>query len=177
MPDHNAYQQAVSDRFGLMPNCFRPAPETAALAEGLWQFAKEIYLDNPVPSLFKERLFVYLSRFCEVRYCVTRHCGFFMGLGHSSGDPLAPVETVAQAIKLLTRPTPWQRYCGQTGAARDHPVGRAAPIPEPQNLSRTAHRHPLRRHWLPLRIPTERQPMQSPVERSPPTQWPTSNQE
>jgi hypothetical protein len=38
------------------------------------------------------------------------YCGFLlMGLGHSSGDPLAPVETVAQAIKLLTRPTPWQR--------------------------------------------------------------------
>jgi len=106
MPDHNAYQQAVSDRFGLMPNCFRPAPETAELAEGLWHFAKEIHLDNPVPLLFKERLFVYLSRYCEVRYCVTRHCGFLMGLGHSSGDPLAPVETVAQAIKLLTRPTP-----------------------------------------------------------------------
>ena len=38
------------------------------------------------------------------------YCGFLMGLGHSSGDlPLTPVETVAQAIKLLTRPTPWQR--------------------------------------------------------------------
>ena len=32
-----------------------------------------------------------------------------------------------------------------------------------------------RRHRLPLRIPEERQPMQSPVERSPPTQWPTSD--
>ena len=46
MPDHNAYQQAVSDRFGFMPNCFRPAPETAELAEGLWHFAKEIYLES-----------------------------------------------------------------------------------------------------------------------------------
>jgi hypothetical protein len=29
-------------------------------------------VDNPIPSLFKERLFVYLSRFCEVRYCFHR---------------------------------------------------------------------------------------------------------
>jgi hypothetical protein len=91
MPDHNAYQEAVSDRFGLVPNCFRPAPETAELAEGLWHFAQEIYLDNRIPSLLKERLFVSLSRFCEARHCMTRHCGFLMWLGHSSGDPSAPV--------------------------------------------------------------------------------------
>lgn len=66
-------------------------------------------LDSPIPSLFKERLFVYLSRFCEVRYCITRHCGFLVGLGHSSGDPSVQVETVAQALKLLKTPTPWQR--------------------------------------------------------------------
>jgi hypothetical protein len=30
----------------------------------------------PIPTLFKERLFVYLSRFCEVRYCITRRCDF-----------------------------------------------------------------------------------------------------
>jgi len=72
-----------------------------------------MYLDNPMPSLFEERLFVYLPRylprFCEVRYCITRHCGFLIGRGHSSGDPSVLVETVAQAIKLLKRPTPWQR--------------------------------------------------------------------
>ena len=41
-----------------------PAP---GLAEELWKFAKSAYLDSPLPSLFKERLFVHLSRFCEVR--------------------------------------------------------------------------------------------------------------
>jgi hypothetical protein len=53
----------------------------------LWLFAKSAYLDTPIPTLFKERLFVYLSRFCEVRYCITRHCGFLLGLGRSAGDP------------------------------------------------------------------------------------------
>ena len=55
----------------------------------LWLFAKSAYLDTPIPTLFKERLFVYLSRFCEVRYCITRHCGFLLGLGRAAGDPSA----------------------------------------------------------------------------------------
>ena len=103
------FQQAVSDRFGLVPNFFQSAPDAPELAQRLWDFARELYLDKPIPSLFKERLFVYLSRFCEVRYCITRHCGFLIGRGHSSGDPLVQVESVAQAIELLKTPTPWQR--------------------------------------------------------------------
>jgi two-component sensor histidine kinase len=72
----------------------------------LWLFAKSAYLDTPIPTLFKERLFVYLSRFCEIRYCITRHCGFLLGLGRSAGDPDAPVMTIAQVVRLLQRPIP-----------------------------------------------------------------------
>jgi hypothetical protein len=72
----------------------------------LWLFAKSAYLDTPIPTLFKERLFVYLSRFCEVRYCITRHCGFLLGLGHSAGDPNAPAMTVPQVVRLLQRSIP-----------------------------------------------------------------------
>ena len=63
-------------------------------------------MDAPIPTLLKERLFVYLSRFCEVRYCVTRHCGFLLGLGHSAGDPNAEAMTITQVIRLLKRPVP-----------------------------------------------------------------------
>jgi signal transduction histidine kinase len=107
--DRSAFQQAVSNRFGLVPNFFQSAPDAPELAHRLWDLAKELYLDKPIPSLFKERLFVYLSRFCEVRYCIVRHVGFLIGLGHSSGDPLVQVESVAQVIRLLKTPTPWQR--------------------------------------------------------------------
>jgi two-component sensor histidine kinase len=72
----------------------------------LWLFAKSAYLDTPIPTLFKERLFVYLSRFCEVRYCITRHCGFLLGLGRSAGDPDAQAMTIAQVVRLLRRPIP-----------------------------------------------------------------------
>ena len=100
------FEREVAARFGLVPNFFRSAPDAPFVIRELWAFAKSAYLDTPIPSLFKERLFVYLSRFCEVRYCVTRHCGFLLGLGRASGDPSAPPMTVSQVIRLLQRPVP-----------------------------------------------------------------------
>ena len=76
----------VEGRFGILPNFFRLAPETPEITEKLWGFAQAAYLDNPMPSIFKERLFVYLSRFCAVRYCIARHVGFLVGLGRPAGD-------------------------------------------------------------------------------------------
>ena len=92
-----------------MPNFFSSSPDAPEIIERLWDFAKAAYLDNPMPSLFKERLFVYLSRFCEVRYCIVRHCAFFVGRGHSSGDTSVVVQTVEHAIRLLKTPSPWAR--------------------------------------------------------------------
>ena len=101
-----AFEAEVAARFGLVPNFFCSAPDAPYVLRELWQFAKAAYLDTPIPSLFKERLFVYLSRFCEVRYCVTRHCGFLLGLGRSAGDPDAQAMTVSQVVRLLRRPGP-----------------------------------------------------------------------
>jgi two-component sensor histidine kinase len=104
-----AFQREVASRFGLVPNFFSSAPDAPEVIERLWAFAKAGYLDNPIPSLFKERLFVYLSRFCEVRYCIARHCAFLVGRGNSSGDPSVAVQSIEQAIKLLKTPPPWDR--------------------------------------------------------------------
>ena len=108
-PATTSFEREVASRFGLVPNFFSSAPDAPELVQRLWEFAKAAYLDNPMPALFKERLFVYLSRFCEVRYCILRHCAFLVGAGHSSGDPSAPPQTVEQAIRLLRIPPPWQR--------------------------------------------------------------------
>jgi len=99
-------QRRVSERFGVLPNFFRLSPETPEITEKLWGFAEAAYLDNPLPSVFKERLFVYLSRFCAVRYCIARHTGFLIGLGRPSGDKDARAETVMDVVKLLRRPLP-----------------------------------------------------------------------
>jgi hypothetical protein len=51
-------------------------------------------------------LFVHLSRFCEVRYCIIRHVGFLIGEGRPAGDPKVRPETIEQVITLLQRPVP-----------------------------------------------------------------------
>ena len=99
-------QQRVNERFGVLPNFFRLSPETPEITEKLWGFAQAAYLDNPLPSVFKERLFVYLSRFCAVRYCIARHTGFLIGLGRPAGDKDARPESAADVVKLLRRSLP-----------------------------------------------------------------------
>ena len=99
-------QRRVNGRFGVLPNFFRLSPETPEITERLWGFAQAAYLDNPLPSVFKERLFVYLSRFCAARYCIARHTGFLIGLGRPAGDKNARAESVADVVKLLRRPLP-----------------------------------------------------------------------
>lgn len=91
----------IADRFGLLPNFFRLVANDPVITSNLWGFAQFAYLDNPLPSLFKERLFVYLSRFCEVRYCIARHLGFLVGLGRPAGDPACLPQTVDEVLPLL----------------------------------------------------------------------------
>lgn len=100
------FEADVARRFGLIPNFFCTAASAPGLIEELWKFAKAAYLDSPLPPLFKERLFVHLSRFCEVRYCVVRHVGFLIGRGHPAGSAAAIPETVEQVIQLLERRVP-----------------------------------------------------------------------
>ena len=100
------FRREVADRFGVLPNFFCSADAAPGLIEELWKFAKSAYLDSPLPSLFKERLFVHLSRFCEVRYCIVRHVGFLIGHGRPAGDAAAECETVEQVVEMLRRPLP-----------------------------------------------------------------------
>jgi len=102
-------EKRVGGRFGVLPNFFRLAPETPEITERLWGFAQAAYLDNPLPSLFKERLFVHLSRFCAVRYCIARHTGFLIGLGRPAGDERARAQSVVEVVALLQRPFPHER--------------------------------------------------------------------
>jgi PAS domain S-box-containing protein len=102
-------EKRVGGRFGVLPNFFCLAPETPEITEKLWGFAQAAYLDNPLPSLFKERLFVYLSRFCAVRYCIARHTGFLIGLGHPAGDSRARAQSVVEVVGLLQRRFPYGR--------------------------------------------------------------------
>jgi PAS domain S-box-containing protein len=100
-------ESRVAARFGVLPNFFR-LTENPKIAENLWGFAQFAYLDNPLPSLLKERLFVYLSLFCEVRYCIARHLGFLVGLGHPAGDPQCLPQSVNDVLPLLRANLPFK---------------------------------------------------------------------
>ena len=56
--NHNSSsEQSIAARFGCVPNFFRlTATRDPEIAANLWGFAQFAYLDNPLPSLFKERL-------------------------------------------------------------------------------------------------------------------------
>jgi hypothetical protein len=99
-------EKDVKNRFGLVPNFFRLAAAEPEITQNLWRFAQFAYLDNPLPSLFKERLFVYLSRFCKVRYCIARHLGFLIGLGYPAGDSSCLPQQIEAVLPLLRRELP-----------------------------------------------------------------------
>lgn len=91
----------VKKRLGILPNSFLIDAETPEIIERQWESMKFSYLDNPLSSLFKERLFVYLSSFCKVRYCLVRHVGFLNGLGYPSGDKNCLSQSVEEIVRLL----------------------------------------------------------------------------
>jgi two-component sensor histidine kinase len=101
-----ALERDIVQRLGMLPNLFRSAPSTQGVGEQLWVFAKSAYLDSPLPPLFKERLFVQLSRFCGVRGCIARHVAFLLGKGRPAGDATATPQTIAQVTALVRRPLP-----------------------------------------------------------------------
>jgi signal transduction histidine kinase len=127
---NDAFSAEVRSRFGVLPNFFCTAASAPGLIQHLWGFAKAGYLDNPLPSLFKERLFVHLSRFCEIRYCIVRHVGFLVGEGRPAGDAWAQPQTIDEVIALLSRPIPDAEGLNGSLAFLEN-VARPVAIPEP----------------------------------------------
>ncbi len=100
-------ESRILERFGVLPNFFQLTADDPTITENLWGFAQFAYLDNPLPSLMKERLFVYLSLFCGVRYCIARHLGFLLGLGRPAGDPQCLPQSIYEVLPLLRRDLPF----------------------------------------------------------------------
>jgi signal transduction histidine kinase len=126
-----AFEAEVAERFGILPNFFRSSSAAPELIQQLWSFAKAGYIDNPIPALVKERLFVVLSRLYPVRYCIVRHIGFLLGNGWPAGDVHAPTHSIADVIRLLKRPTPWNRDMPSVYARLEGLTEPLADWPEP----------------------------------------------
>jgi two-component sensor histidine kinase len=131
-----AYTAEVAARFGLLPNLFRPAAAVPGLGQELWDFARAAYVDSSLPSVFKERLFVHLSRFSPVRYCIVRHVGFLIGEGHPAGDPEAEPQTLDDALALLRRPIPGDTELGEA-LLRLEARARRGELPSPGSEAET----------------------------------------
>jgi PAS domain-containing protein len=127
------FENEVAKRFGVLPNFFRLSASDPKIAANLWGFAQFAYLDNTLPSLFKERLFVYLSRFCEVRYCIARHVGFLVGLGHPAGDHSCLPQAVESVLPLLRRPLPKGEEMLPLFAVCAEVDGSLSPFPAPDS--------------------------------------------
>lgn len=102
------FEQAIQDRLGFLPNLYLSAPAAPEVLQRFWVESLDAYLDNPLPSLFKERLVVILSRDCSASYCVVRHAGYLLGgeHGYPAGDCKAAPHSVPQLIALLRSPAP-----------------------------------------------------------------------
>jgi PAS domain S-box-containing protein len=125
-------ESGIAARFGVLPNFFRLATDDPKITENLWGFAQFAYLDNPLPSLLKERLFVYLSLFCSVRYCIARHLGFLLGLGRPAGDSECLPQTIDEVLPLLRRDLPFGSELDQLIALCER-LGVAHLPPEPDS--------------------------------------------
>ena len=101
-----AVRARIAGRFGLVPSFFMMASTEPPIIESMFSMVEFTYFDAPLPSLFKERLFVYVSRFCSVPYCMARHCAFLVGCGNVAGNPDADGISVPEAVTLLKTPFP-----------------------------------------------------------------------
>ncbi|EDY80787.1 PAS fold family [Verrucomicrobiia bacterium DG1235] len=131
-PNIDAIKAEIENRIGLCPAFFLTAEDSPKVLENLWRQAQLSYLDNPLPSLFKDRLFTYLSRFCETPYCLARHCAFLAGQGHIAGDPSCEPVDPASILRLLKQPFPNAKELAErleTLAAADTPLP-SWPAPE-----------------------------------------------
>jgi hypothetical protein len=102
----------IRARFGFVPPFFEPALQTPAVLENLWQQTLSAYVENPLPALFKEKLFAYLSRYCAVPYCIVCHSCALRPLGLPAGEVLRLLEApprvdegiAAQLTLLVAQP-------------------------------------------------------------------------
>ncbi len=102
----------IEEKLGFFPPFFSPALQTPQVLENLCQQTLCAYIENPLPSLFKEKLSAYLSRFCPVPYCLVCHSCSLWELGMQAQEILTLLEThppnqqeVDEHLRLLSAQT------------------------------------------------------------------------
>jgi PAS domain S-box-containing protein len=87
----------IEGMFGFFPNFFQPVLGAPEALESLWQEALTAYVNNPLPAVFKEKLFARLSRYCATPYCLVTHSCLMRLLGQSAEEIARVLESPAPA--------------------------------------------------------------------------------
>ncbi|HYO56612.1 ATP-binding protein [Archangium sp.] len=94
-------REEIEKRFGFFPPFFAPAEDDPRVLENLWQQTLWAYLENPLPVLFREKLFAYLSRYCMVPYCIVCHSCALRPLGMKAAEVLELLESLPPAQRAI----------------------------------------------------------------------------
>jgi PAS domain S-box-containing protein len=86
----------IENQLGFFPPFLTPALSSPQVLENLWQQTLSAYINNPLPSFFKEKLFTYLSQFCSVPYFLICHSCVLRSLGI----------TAKEIFDLISAPAP-----------------------------------------------------------------------
>jgi len=90
----------IQERLGFVPSFFLPAEATPEILANLWQQTLSAYIENPLPALFKEKLFAYLGRYCQIPYSIICHSYALKTLGMTASEILALLQ---ETIPNLTK--------------------------------------------------------------------------
>ncbi|WP_392408366.1 PAS domain S-box protein [Chlorogloeopsis fritschii PCC 9212] len=93
MLNNKQLKAEIKDKFGFFPPFFSPAQQNSQVLENLWQQTLSAYVNNPLPTLFKEKLSAYLSRYCLVPYCMVCHSCSLRSLGMKASQILKLLES------------------------------------------------------------------------------------
>ena len=86
-------QTEIYQQLGCFPAFLLPAINSSLIFRSLVQQTLSAYINNPLPSIFKEKLFVYLSRYFGLDYFTICHSCTLKSLGLDAVEILA-LETI-----------------------------------------------------------------------------------
>ncbi len=112
--------QEIQAHFGFIPPFLAFAQQTPLVLMQLWQQTQTGYIQNPLPALFKEKVFLYLSYCHQMPYDLRSHCITLAKLGMQEEEILqllqAPHTETAVVEKHL------EHLQGQPDAASEWPA-------------------------------------------------------
>lgn len=89
----------IVKQIGYFPAFLLPIIDSSLICHSLVQRTLYAYINNPLPTLLKEKLFIYLSYHCGVDYFTICHSCSLYSLGVSAKDILALVKIQSPQIE------------------------------------------------------------------------------